>query len=63
MHGPDQDVVFAQRHRPGHLGLSDFTAAADLAVVVAGEPLSHLLYHFRMQALWLPGGAPAEHRT
>ena len=88
VHGPDQEVVFAQRHRPGHLGLSDFTAAADLAVVVAGEPLPHLLYHFRMpysgfehaevvlggesfnalstglqQALWLLGGAPAEHRT
>ena len=46
VHGPDQEVVFAQRHRPGHLGLSDFTAAADLAVEVAGEPLPHLLYHF-----------------
>ena len=48
VHGPDQDVVFAQRHPPGRLGLSDFTAADDLAVVAAEEPLPHLLYHFRM---------------
>ena len=47
-HGPDQEVVFAQEHPPGRLGLSDFTAASDLGVIIAGAPLGHLLYHFRL---------------
>ena len=45
-HGPDQEVVFAQVHPPGRLGLSDFTAASDLGIIVAGAPLVHLPYHF-----------------
>ncbi len=48
LHGPDQEVIFAQRQPPGLLGLSDFTAATNLSVVVAGAPLAHLLYHFRL---------------
>ena len=36
LHGPDQELIFAQRQPPGLLGLSDFTAATDLGVVVAG---------------------------
>ena len=30
------------------MGLSDFTDMADLAVTVAGQPLDHRLYHFRL---------------
>ena len=30
------------------MGLSDFTDGTDLAVIVAGEPLAHLMYHFRL---------------
>ena len=30
VHGPEQEVVFAQRHPPGRMGLSDFTDAHDL---------------------------------
>ena len=48
VHGPEQEVIFAQSHPPGHMGLSDFTDGTDLAVIVAGEPLAHLLYHFRL---------------
>ena len=48
LHGPDQEVIFAQARPPGLLGLSDFTDATDLGVVVAGAPLAHLLYHFRL---------------
>jgi transposase InsO family protein len=48
VHGPEQEVIFRQIHEPGRLGLSDFTDMADLAVVVAGEPLDHRLYHFRL---------------
>ncbi len=40
--------MFRQRHQPGRLGLSDFTAAKQLGVLIAVEPLSQLLYHFRL---------------
>ena len=46
--GPEQEVIFRQVHQPGRLGLSDFTAMADLAITVAGLPLDHRLYHFRL---------------
>jgi hypothetical protein len=48
VHGPDQDVIFRQEHQPGQMGLSDFTDMADAAVTVAGQPLDHRLYHFRL---------------
>ena len=48
VHGPEQEVMFRQRQQPGRLGLSDFTAAKQLGVLIAGEPLHHLLYHFRL---------------
>jgi len=48
LHGPEQEVIFRQVHEPGRLGLSDFTDMGDLAVLVAGEPLDHRLYHFRL---------------
>lgn len=46
--GPDQEVIFRQVQEPGRLGLSDFTDMADLAVTIAGVPLEHRLYHFRL---------------
>ena len=48
IHGPEQDVIFRQEHEPGRLGLSDFTEAGGLGVMIAGEPLDHRLYHFRL---------------
>src|SRR5699024_5725303 len=48
IHGADQDVIFRQVQQPGHLGLSDFTDMAALGVIVAGQPLDHRLYHFRL---------------
>lgn len=48
MHGPEQEVIFRQVHRPGRLGLSDFTDMSDLKVTIAGIPLEHRLYHFRL---------------
>lgn len=47
-HGPEQEVIFRQVHTPGKMGLSDFTAMGKLGVTVAGEPLDHRLYHFRL---------------
>ena len=48
-HGPEQEIIFRQRHEPGRRGLSDFTDARGLEVTVAGEPLAHRLYHFRLE--------------
>lgn len=45
---PEQEVIFRQIHTPGRMALSDFTDMADLGVSVAGTPLDHLLYHFRL---------------
>jgi hypothetical protein len=41
-------VIFRQIHEPGRMGLSDFTDMAGARVMVAGVPLPHRLYHFRL---------------
>jgi len=48
LHGPDKEVMFRQVQEPGRQGLSDFTKLKDVAVTIAGEPLEHRLYHFRL---------------
>ena len=48
VHGAERDVIFRQVHEPGRLGLSDFTEMGELAITVAGMPLDHRLYHFRL---------------
>ena len=48
LNGPDRDVIFRQEHPPGRVGLSDFTDMRDLGVSIAGVPLDHRLYHFRL---------------
>lgn len=48
VHGAEREVMFRQTHEPGRMGLSDFTDMADLSIVVAGAPLVHRLYHFRL---------------
>lgn len=48
VHGPEQEVIFRQVHAPGQLGLSDFTDMNDLGITLAGMPLEHRLYHFRL---------------
>ena len=47
-HGPEREVMFRQKHEPGRQGLSDFTHMGTLGVTVAGLPLDHMLYHFRL---------------
>ncbi len=48
VYGPEQEVIFRQAHEPGRLGLSDFTDMGDLGILIAGQPLDHRLYHFRL---------------
>lgn len=48
VHGEEQEVIFRQVHQPGRMGLSDFTTMGDIAITIAGQPLDHRLYHFRL---------------
>ena len=48
LHGAEQEIIFRQEHEPGRIGLSDFTDANPLGVTIAGQPLPHRLYHFRL---------------
>jgi hypothetical protein len=48
LNGAEQDVIFRQEHPPGRLGLSDFTDMRDRRISIAGAPLDHRLYHFRL---------------
>src|ERR1700674_3716687 len=48
LNGAEQDGIFRQEHPPGRLGLSDFTEMRDRGVSIAGAPLDHRLYHFRL---------------
>ena len=48
VNGAEREVMFRQEHPPGRMGLSDFTDTSELGVMVAGEPLAHRLYHFRL---------------
>jgi hypothetical protein len=48
VNGPERDVIFRQEHPPSRLGLSDFTDMGKLGITIAGQPLDHRLYHFRL---------------
>lgn len=47
-YGKAKDVIFLQHQIPGRMGLSDFTTLKRVKVTIKGEPLSHILYHFRL---------------
>jgi hypothetical protein len=44
--GPDQEVIFPQRHIPGKQSQSDWTHCNELGVKIDGQPFSHMLFHF-----------------
>ncbi len=46
LHGPEQEVIFEQRHTPGERAQSDFTHMEDLGVTIGGEAFPHMVYHF-----------------
>ena len=48
IHGKEQEVIFRQVHEPGRVGLSDFTDMGSIGITIAGQPLNHRLYHFRL---------------
>jgi transposase len=45
LYGREQEVIFAQEHRPGERVQSDFTHMDDLAITIAGAPFPHVLFH------------------
>lgn len=47
-HGPEQDVIFRQKHSPGAMGISDYTWANKLQITLDGKPFEHKLYHYRL---------------
>lgn len=47
IHGEEQEVIFLPAP-PGQVGLSDFTDMGELGVTIAGVPLDHRLYQFRL---------------
>ena len=46
--GPDQEVIFRQRHTPGDMGISDYTWMNKLNITLAGNEFKHKLYHYRL---------------
>ena len=48
IHGEEQEVIFRQVQVPGRMGLSDFTDMGRAGITIAGQPLDHRLYHFRL---------------
>ncbi len=48
LNGSIKEVMFLQEKIPGCMGLSDFTKLKKVTITINGEPLKHLLYHFRL---------------
>jgi transposase len=55
--GPEREVMFAQEHRPGEYGQSDFTSMNELGICLGGERFDHLFFHFVLPySNWETGG-------
>jgi hypothetical protein len=64
LYGPDRDVIFRQEHPPGAQGLSDFTDAGELGVMLAGESFAHRLCsrtHNGSTRAWWKAGRASRH--
>ncbi len=46
--GPEQEVIFQQKHIAGDMGISDYTWANELKITLSGEVFKHKLYHYRL---------------
>src|SRR5712692_622693 len=46
--GKAKEVMFAQEHRPGRQGQSDFTYMNGVGITIEGQILDHLLFHFTL---------------
>jgi hypothetical protein len=48
LHGSTPEVMFELRHIPGMVGFSDFTELTGVGITIAGQPFTHILYHYRL---------------
>lgn len=48
LHGPEREVMFLQEHPMGQQGISDFTHFKQATITINGQPLPHLIYHYRL---------------
>lgn len=48
LNGPELNAIFQQVHERWPMGLSDFIDLAVMGATIAGQPLVHMLYHFRL---------------
>ena len=48
LEGPSQEVMFLQNHPIGQQGISDFTHFKQATITILGDPLKHMLYHYRL---------------
>jgi hypothetical protein len=46
--GPEQEVIFLQRHTPGDMGISDYTWMNKLNITLNGNEFKHKVYHYRL---------------
>ncbi len=46
--GKPKEVMFKIKHEPGVMGLSDFTHLKGVTITIGGQPLQHILYHYRL---------------
>jgi len=46
--GPEQEVIFLQRHIPGDMGISDYTWMNTLNITLGGAEFKHKLFHYRL---------------
>jgi hypothetical protein len=44
--GPEKEIFFAQQHRPGEAGQTDFTDARELGITIMSEIFPHMLCQF-----------------
>lgn len=47
-HGSEPTAMFPLEHRPGAMGLSDFTQFKQADITIQGQPFAHRLYHYRL---------------
>jgi len=46
--GKPKEVMFKIQHPPGAMGLSDFIHLKGVTITIAGQPLHHILVHYRL---------------
>lgn len=48
LNGPEQEVMFQQKHRPGQMGICDYTILKNAEITIDGKPFIHRLFHYRL---------------